>query len=96
MKQRFLFLGSRSVAVAVACFTSPAYAVTLETVLQTTLERNPAIQEAKSVYNKLPGNGWFFVPLLGLTSNWACLRVFRAATARVKAGQRGLAWGAAP
>ncbi len=68
MKQRFLFLGSQSVAVAVACFTSPAYAVTLETVLQTTLERNPAIQES-----------------LGLTSNWVCLRVFRVATAPVKA-----------
>ena len=55
MKQRFLFLGSRSVAVAVACFTSPAYAVTLETVLQTTLERNPAIQEAKSGLEQAAG-----------------------------------------
>ncbi|PYK55223.1 MAG: hypothetical protein DME47_04165, partial [Verrucomicrobia bacterium] len=55
MKQRFLFLGSQSVAVAVACFTSPAYAVTLETVLQTTLERNPAIQEAKSGLEQAAG-----------------------------------------
>ena len=47
MNQRFLFLGRPFVGVAVACFTCPAYAVTLETVLQTTLDRNPAIQEAK-------------------------------------------------
>jgi hypothetical protein len=50
----------------VACFTSPAYAVTLETVLQTTLERNPAIQEAKSGLQQAAGNGWFFVPSPGL------------------------------
>jgi len=55
MKQRFLFLGSQSVAVGVACFTYPAYAVTLETVLQTTLERNPAIQEAKSGLEQAAG-----------------------------------------
>ena len=60
MKQRFLFLGSQSVAVAVACFTSPAYAVTLETVLQTTLERNPAIQEAKSDLEKAAGQRLVF------------------------------------
>ena len=60
MKQRFLFLGSQSVAVAVACFTSPAYAVTLETVLQTTLERNPAIQEAKSGLQQAAGQRLVF------------------------------------
>ncbi len=60
MKQRFLFLGSQSVAVAVACFTSPAYAVTLETVLQTTLERNPAIQEAKSGLEQAAGQQLVF------------------------------------
>jgi len=60
MKQRFLFLGSQSVAVAVACFTSPAYSVTLETVLQTTLERNPAIQEAKSGLQQAAGQRLVF------------------------------------
>jgi outer membrane protein TolC len=60
MKQRFLFLGSQSVAVAVACFTSPAYAVTLDTVLQTTLEGNPAIQEAKSGLEQAAGHRLVF------------------------------------
>jgi outer membrane protein TolC len=60
MKQRFLFQGSRSVAVAVAYFTSPAYAVTLETVLQATLERNPAIQEAKSSLEQAAGQRLVF------------------------------------
>jgi outer membrane protein TolC len=60
MKQRFLFLGSRSVAVAMACFASPAYAVTLETVLQTTLERNLAIQEAKSGLEQAAGQRLVF------------------------------------
>jgi outer membrane protein len=60
MKQRFLFLGCQSVAVAVACFASPAYAVTLETVLQNTLERNPAIQEAKSGLEQAAGQRLVF------------------------------------
>src|SRR5437773_5032310 len=60
MKQQFLFLWSQSVAVAVVCFTSPAYAVTLETVLQTTLERNPAIQEAKSGLQQAAGQRLVF------------------------------------
>jgi outer membrane protein TolC len=60
MKQRFLFLGCQSLAVAVACFASPAYAVTLETVLQNTLERNPAIQEAKSGLEQAAGQRLVF------------------------------------
>jgi outer membrane protein len=60
MKQRFLFLGCQSVAVAVACFASPAYAVTLETVLQNTLQRNPAIQEAKSGLEQAAGQRLVF------------------------------------
>jgi outer membrane protein len=60
MKQRFLFLGCQSVAVAVACFASPAYAVTLETVLQNTLERNPTIQEAKSGLEQAAGQRLVF------------------------------------
>src|SRR6266481_3020408 len=31
----------------IACFAQPTGAITLERVLQTTLEKNPAIQEAK-------------------------------------------------
>jgi outer membrane protein TolC len=60
MNQRFLFLWSQFVGVAVACLTSPAYAVTLETVLQTTLERNPAIQEAKSGLEQAVGQRLVF------------------------------------
>jgi outer membrane protein len=59
MKQRFLFQG-RSVAVAIACFASPANAITLETVLQTTLERNPDIQEAKSGLEQAAGQRLVF------------------------------------
>jgi len=90
MKQEFLFLRSRSAAVAVwaarinrvkrinatlptgkrlqrsarihsfililiACFASPAKAMTLESVLQTTLEKNPAIQEAKAGLEQAAG-----------------------------------------
>jgi len=55
MKQRFLSLESfRSLAalrlfasILIACCTRTAGAITLQTVLRTTLERNPAIQEAK-------------------------------------------------
>src|SRR5262249_21538486 len=55
MKQRFLSMeGLRSLvalrlfaSILTACCTHTAGAVTLETVLRTTLERNPAIQEAK-------------------------------------------------
>jgi outer membrane protein len=60
MKQRFLFLGCQSLAVAMAYFASPAYAVTLETVLQNTLERNPAIQEAKSGLEQAAGQRLVF------------------------------------
>jgi outer membrane protein TolC len=44
----------------VACFASPAYAVTLETVLQNTLQRNPAIQEAKSGLEQAAGQRLVF------------------------------------
>jgi outer membrane protein TolC len=60
MKQRFLFLRSRSVVVAMACLASPAYAIRLETVLQTTLERNPANQEAKSGLEQASGQRLVF------------------------------------
>lgn len=43
------------VLVFTACLTGTTSAVTLETVLQTTLERNPAIQEAKSGLEQAAG-----------------------------------------
>ena len=60
MKQRFLLLGSQSVAVAIACFASPVRAITLDTVLRTTLEKNPAIQEAKSGLEQAAGQRLVF------------------------------------
>ena len=59
MKQRFLFQG-QSVAVAIACLATPASAITLETVLQTTLAKNPAIQEAKSGLEQAAGQRLVF------------------------------------
>jgi outer membrane protein len=68
MKQRFLFPESfRSLAaprlftsILTACCTHSAGAVTLQTVLQTTLERNPAIQEAKSGLEQAAGQRLVF------------------------------------
>src|SRR5881227_3544972 len=47
-------------AVFAACFASPADAITLENVLQTTLERNPEIQEAKSGLEQAAGKRLVF------------------------------------
>src|SRR5947208_8304042 len=65
MKRRVVFLGSRSpafVTLGVEAFVlvlmlcaHTSRAVTLETVLQTTLEKNPAIQEAKSGLEQATG-----------------------------------------
>src|SRR2546430_16170570 len=93
MRPRILFLGSKSVAVAlwatrqahvkhisatlstgkrlpriihlfilllVICFTHTSRAITLERVLQTTLEKNPAIQEAKSGLEQAAGQRLVF------------------------------------
>jgi len=93
MRPRILFLGSKSVAVAlwatrqahvkhisatlstgkrlpriihlfilllVICFTHTTRAITLERVLQTTLEKNPAIQEAKSGLEQAAGQRLVF------------------------------------
>ncbi len=46
--------------ILMACLAHPASAVTLETVLQTTLERNPAIQEAKSGLEQATGRRLVF------------------------------------
>ena len=59
MKQHICFSGL-AVDSAIACFVSPARAVTLETVLQTTLERNPDIQEAKSGLEQAAGQRLVF------------------------------------
>ncbi|HYY35154.1 MAG TPA: TolC family protein [Candidatus Binatia bacterium] len=66
MKRRFLFLESfwslavLLISILVACCTDTAGAVTLQTVLQTTLERNPAIQEAKSGLEQAAGQRLVF------------------------------------
>jgi len=62
MKRGFLFLGSRSLFVAgpVLFFVHMTYAVSLQTVLQTTLEKNPAIQEAKTGLEQATGKRLVF------------------------------------
>ena len=57
MKQHICLLGS---SILIACFVYPAGAVTLETVLQTSLERNPDIQEAKSGLEQAAGKRLVF------------------------------------
>ncbi len=47
-------------AILIACFTQPGNAITLQTVLQTTLETNPAIQEAKSGLEQAAGKRLVF------------------------------------
>src|ERR1044072_3089934 len=66
MKRRFLFPERfRSLAVLfvsglIACNAQSARAATLQSVLQTTLERNPAIQEAKSGLERASGQRLVF------------------------------------
>src|SRR5213596_2968246 len=48
------------ITILMACFAPPVRAITLETVLQTTLERNPAIQEAKSGLEQAAGQRLVF------------------------------------
>ena len=47
-------------AVAIACFASPVRAITLDTVLRTTLEKNPAIQQARSGLEQAAGQRLVF------------------------------------
>jgi outer membrane protein TolC len=47
-------------AILMVCFGHPASAVTLETVLQTTLDKNPVIQEAKSGLEQAAGQRLVF------------------------------------
>jgi outer membrane protein TolC len=66
MKRRFPFVerfSSRAavlISILVASYVHTARAVTLQTVLQTTLERNPAIQEAKSGLEQAGGQRLVF------------------------------------
>jgi outer membrane protein TolC len=68
MKRRFQFLGSfwslvlPSISVLAVCYSHTACAITLQSVLQTTLERNPdpAIQEAKSGLERAAGQRLVF------------------------------------
>ncbi len=57
MKQHICLVGS---LILIACFVYPAGAITLETVLQTSLERNPDIQEAKSGLEQAAGKRLVF------------------------------------
>ena len=57
MKQHISFVGS---LILIASFAYPAGAVTLETVLQATLGKNPAIQEAKSGLEQAAGQRLVF------------------------------------
>jgi outer membrane protein TolC len=56
MKHEFVFL----MAVLMICFVASASAVTLEKVLQTTLDKNPAIQEAKAGLDEAAGRRLVF------------------------------------
>jgi outer membrane protein TolC len=57
MKQHICLVGG---LILIGCFVYPAGAVTLETVLQTSLERNPDIQEAKSGLEQAAGKRLVF------------------------------------
>jgi outer membrane protein TolC len=48
------------ITILLVCFGSLAHAITLETVLQTTLEKNPTIQEAKSGLEQAAGRRLVF------------------------------------
>src|SRR4030095_11953758 len=52
------------VLLFVVCFAHTAHAITLERVLQTTLEQNPAIQEAKSGLQQAAGQRLVFRSLV--------------------------------
>jgi outer membrane protein TolC len=57
---RKLFVAKLFLPILMASLAHPASAVTLETVLQTTLEKNPAIQEAKSGLEQANGQRLVF------------------------------------
>ena len=68
MKRRILFLGTVReliapklvVVIPMVCFAHPSHAITLERVLQLTLEKNPAIEQAKSGLEQAAGQRLVF------------------------------------
>jgi outer membrane protein TolC len=68
MKRRILFFGTVReliapklvVVIPMVCFAHPSHAITLETVLQVTLEKNPAIEQAKSGLEQAAGQRLVF------------------------------------
>jgi outer membrane protein TolC len=68
MKRRILFLGTVReliaptlvVVIPMVCFAPPSHAITLERVLQLTLEKNPAIEQAKSGLEQAAGQRLVF------------------------------------
>lgn len=68
MKRRILFLGTVReliapklvVVIPMVCFAHPSHAITLERVLQVTLEKNPAIEQAKSGLEQAAGQRLVF------------------------------------
>src|SRR5438105_6717 len=50
----------RVIAIFMICWVSSASAITLESVLQTTLEKNPAVQEAKAGLEQATGRRLVF------------------------------------
>jgi outer membrane protein TolC len=68
MKRRILFLATVReliapklvVVIPMVCFAHPSHAITLERVLQVTLEKNPAIEQAKSGLEQAAGQRLVF------------------------------------
>jgi len=68
MKRRILFFGTVReliapklvVVIPMVCFAHPSHAITLERVLQVTLEKNPAIEQAKSGLEQAAGQRLVF------------------------------------
>jgi outer membrane protein len=68
MKRRILFFGTVReliapklvVMIPMVCFAHPSHAITLERVLQVTLEKNPAIEQAKSGLEQAAGQRLVF------------------------------------
>ena len=71
--------------ILIVSLTHATRAVTLQAVLQTTLDRNPAIQEAKSGLEQAAGQRLVFRSVVWPDAELSVPRVFRVATAPVKA-----------
>src|SRR5438045_7668684 len=73
--------------ILMACFANSTAGMTLESVLQTTLEKNPAIQEAKSGFEQATGQRLVFRSIV-----WPHVEL--GVPAGVQAGHRAAARGA--